>query len=137
MKIQYVRQRGKSDCGVASVAMVTGVTYEKAFLAIGFEDGESEFFTTHSMLTEAIRTLGAEVRWRKFRAWSLVEGRAVVAVNHRYNRQYFHWIVFCEGELFDPYRPERSVVDISRYKASGWYLQVEGVSEVLLKEAQL
>ena len=122
MRIQHVFQRGDSDCGVACLAMITGMSYEEAFAAIGCDEEEEHFYTTHGDLTNILKALGWNIRWKKFRSWDAIPGYAIVAVNHRCNRRYFHWVVFDGEKIFDPI-PQSQQED-SRYLASGWYLLV-------------
>lgn len=117
MKIRYVPQRHSTDCGVACIAMIAGVSYQEAFDAIGFSAERTQFYTTHSCLTNALRKLGISVMRRKFRSWQEIPGPAIVAVNHRSNRQLFHWVMFDGRLIWDPKQNK-----YRRYRASGFYL---------------
>lgn len=122
-RMRRVRQRFRSDCGVACVAMVAGVGYREAFDAFGFVEGERHFYTNHGQLVRALEVLGCTVERRKFTSWENIPGRAILPVNHRCNRRNFHWVVFDGRAVRDP-NPEREpqVKDFKRYRASGWYL---------------
>lgn len=117
MKIRFVPQRRSTDCGVACIAMIAGVSYQEAFDAIGFPAECEEFYTTHTRLTNALRRLGVSVSRRKFRSWVDIPGPAIVAVNHRSNRQLFHWVTFDGRQILDPKQN-----NCHRYRASGFYL---------------
>lgn len=124
-KIRRVRQRKKSDCGVACVAMVAGVSYRKAFDAFGFDAGQNTFYTSHKKLEEALGKLGCAVQREMFTSWDTILGSAILAVNRRCNRRNFHWIVFNGKVVLDPNpkRPSRQK-SFTRYRASGSYLLV-------------
>lgn len=123
--IRRVRQRFRSDCGVACVAMVAGVSYQQAFNAFGFSDRRKAFYTGHSHLVEALECLGCEVRRQWFRSWQEVPGFAILPVNHRCNRKNFHWVAYDGKAVCDPNpkRPSKGKCP-KRYRASGWYLLV-------------
>lgn len=128
--IRRVRQRKRSDCGVACVAMIAGVSYQEAFDVFCFDDGEKYFYTRHSHLVEALESLGCEVQRKWFSSWQDVAGRAIIPVNHRCNRRNFHWIVYDGKTVLDP-NPERPSREkrLARYRASGWYLLAVDQSE--------
>lgn len=119
MTIRLVPQRHTTDCGVACVAMIAGVSYQQAFNAIGFSEVHKQFYTTHTCLTIALRKLGAHVRWKKFRSWHDIPGPAIVAVNHRRKCRKFHWVLYDGKRIIDPECKDRS-----RYCASGFYLLI-------------
>lgn len=131
LNIQRVLQRYKSDCGVACVAMVARVSYQQAFVAIGFAPGQTKFYTGHRQLTAALRRLGLTVHWKMFRSWAAISGIAIVAVNHRYQRMNFHWVVFDGVCILDPFpRKPTAATKPKRYHASGWYLLVSHPANV-------
>lgn len=120
-KIRQVFQRRKNDCGVACVAMVARVSYERAFDALDFPDGARKFYTSRGQLGEALNMLGFAVHRKWYRSWDEIPGCAIVPVNHRCNRRNFHWVVYDGKSVLDPYakRPEGA-----RCCASGWYLLI-------------
>lgn len=122
-KLRRVRQRTKSDCGVACVAMIARVRYREAFSAFGFSEHEKRFYTNHGQLVAALENLGCEVQRKKFSSWQNIPGCAIVPVNHRCNRRNFHWVVYDGKFVLDP-NPKRKprVKSFERYRASGWYL---------------
>lgn len=123
MTIRRVRQRYRSDCGVACVAMLAGVQYWQAFDAFEFSEEGNGFYTGHGHLVEALEKLGCQVIRKRFTSWEDVPGSAILPVNHRCNRCNFHWVVYDGREILDPYptRPSRQKAT-KRYRASGWYL---------------
>jgi len=122
-KIKRICQRYRSDCGVACVAMIAGVSYQQAFAVFGFAEGEKGFHTRHKDLVEALDKLGCQVQRKMFRAWEDIPGHAILAVNHRCKRRNFHWVVFDGKAVLDPspHRPARER-RLNCYRASGWYL---------------
>ena len=124
----YCQQRKRSDCGVACVAMVSGVDYQTAFDAMGFPDFARDYYSKHLRVAKALQQLGRTVQWKKFKSWKEIPGHAIVAVNHRVNRTYFHWVAFAEELIFDP-NPRIGInQNWGLYRASGWYLLVEAVN---------
>lgn len=121
--IRRVRQRTRSDCGVACVAMIAGVSYQQAFDVFCFSDRKKAFYTGHSHLVDALESLGCEVQRNWFRSWEEIPGCAIVPVNHRCDRKNYHWVVYDGKAVRDPNpkRPARQR-DFKRYRASGWYL---------------
>lgn len=117
MRIRLVPQRYSTDCGVACVAMIAGVSYQEAFDAIGFTAERKQFYTTHTCVTNALRRLGISVKRRKFRSWQEISGPAIVPVNHRSSGQFFHWVVFDGRRILDPKQTK-----CLRYRASGFCL---------------
>ena len=120
--IRRVRQRYRSDCGVACVAMLAQVPYQRAFDACGFSESERRFYTSHAQLTKALNILGCKVQRKKFSSWGDIPGCAILPVNHRCNRCNFHWVAYDGKYVRDPNpkRPPR-MRSIERYRASGWY----------------
>jgi len=121
--MRRVRQRYRSDCGVACVAMLARVSYQQAFDAFGFAGSERRFYTSHGQIAEALQILGLQIQWKKFSSWDDVPGRAILGVNHRCDRRNYHWVAY-DGKCIrdpNPNRPPR-VRLFERYRASGWYL---------------
>ena len=120
-----IRQRYKSDCGVACVAMVARVNYSTSFGAFSFSKDRKTFYTSHNKLEDALKVLGFQVHLKKFRSWDDISGSAIIPVNHRCHGRNFHWVVYDRKAILDPNpnRPARQKA-LSRYRSSGWYLQV-------------
>lgn len=125
-KLKRVRQRYRSDCGVACVAMVAQVKYQQAFDVFGFTE-EDRFYTRHKHLMEALEKLGCEVQRKMFRSWEDIPGHAILPVNRRCEGKHFHWVVYDGKAVLDP-NPQRPAREKSfkRYRASGWYLLAVG-----------
>lgn len=123
--IRRVRQRYRSDCGVACVAMLAQVSYSIAFDVFGFAEGERSFYTCHRQIADALQNLGCKIQRRKFCSWGDISGAAILPVNHRCERSNFHWVVFDGKYIRDP-NPNRlpRLRCFERYRASGWYFQI-------------
>ena len=65
------------------MAMLAGCSYLKAFQAFGFADNQREFYTGHPHLISALEKPSCTVKRKRFRSWSKITGRAIVAVNHK------------------------------------------------------
>lgn len=96
----------QGDCGIACVAMLAGCSYDEARIALEFAEDDDEFYTWHDDLLKALKTLGCEVTFNKFLSWRKIEGRAIVAVNHTKDGNYWHWVVFDGEAILDP-KPSR------------------------------
>jgi len=56
--MRYTKQKTKTDCGVACVAMLAGVSWAKARDALNFEKHETDFRTNKDSMSTALRRLG-------------------------------------------------------------------------------
>lgn len=122
-KIRRIRQRNKSDCGIACVAMMAGVRYREAFRAFDFAEDEVKLYTTHGRLISALEKLGCKVKKRKFSSWGGITNCAIIPVNHRCNRKKFHWVVYDGKSVLDPNpRCPPRTKKFDGYRASGVYL---------------
>jgi hypothetical protein len=103
--------------------MLAGVTYRQAFDAFGFKQGQRKFYSNHSQLVKAMKNLGCATKRKRFTSWDDIADSAIVPVNHRCDRMNFHWVVFDEGAIIDPFptRPSRQR-NTQRYRGSGWML---------------
>ena len=100
MKRVVQKSYEQGDCGVACVAMVTGLSYgavEKVFhqhnLVI-----ENQYYTFHKDLIKVLDTLGFSVQRKRFISWDKVESPSIVKVNLRAGN-YWHWVVSVVVEI--------------------------------------
>lgn len=124
MKRVQQQSLGRADCGVACVAMLAGCSYQRAFKAFNFAEGQRQFYTWHHHLIGALEELGCTVKRRKFRSWREIDGQAIVAVDHtKYGD--WHWVVFDGEAILDP-KPKRAgrKKDYRGKKGKGHYLLV-------------
>lgn len=131
----FVKQRLKSDCGVACLAMLCDVTYEQAAKVIDYKYGKYKGTST-KQLREAAWRLGVPTRgtkkqrlkvvraptwWDKYIPpslsdwWYLIPDNSLVKIK-RYNVTggRWHWVVWRKEKVYDP---ARGVFHPSKY---GW-----------------
>ena len=105
--MKRIVQRNSSDCEVACVAMLAGVTYEIAAATIFGTQRPS--YTTATELREALLTLGRRPA-KRFIAFngrphtSLCEP-ALLKVNPRMGDDGWHWVVWSGTSILDPKHP--------------------------------
>lgn len=116
----FVRQRTKTDCGIAALAMLCDVTYEEAKAVIKWRATSGNRGTTTHMLREAARkldyrtkstpqkrlkvikvpdvwlgkTVGGEI-------WGFMPANSLVKMPHKIG---WHWVVWKKGKIYDPAR---------------------------------
>jgi ABC-type bacteriocin/lantibiotic exporter with double-glycine peptidase domain len=105
--MKLLRQKRDDDCGIACVAMLAGVTYERAKSKI-FGDRDIEL-TQAPMLRDALRELGRKpargvvpLRGRDYRT---LEHPALLKVNPRKGGMEWHWVVWTGSRILDPKNP--------------------------------
>jgi hypothetical protein len=114
----YVRQRCATDCGVAAVAMLAGVSYEAAMKALfpSVSPRRKTFRTSYHCIRRGVATVGTEgvfftTSCRRFRSWDDLAGkRGILRIvwTGETRRRAGHWIVFDGTEvkgmplLYDP-----------------------------------
>lgn len=95
--MQLVRQ-GRNQCGQACVAMVLGVSLEKAVMLVGRKG-----LTSTRHLVQAIRSVGGSCGSHLVR---MAKGRelpetAILLFNHPSGRS--HWVVWHRKKFYDPH----------------------------------
>lgn len=91
---RLVRQRARDDCGIACLAMVAGVTYERAadvFAALNIGRRGTRR-SNYAGLVLATHALGLHGHRRPWRGWATVEGVAILKIPHP-KGQNWHWVV--------------------------------------------
>lgn len=115
--MRLIRQRLYNDCGVAAIAMVAGVSYEKALAALP-PDIRKRFDPTRRFKTglstrevaNALEVLGhkSDRRLRPLRKQQLfdIRGRAILCVRFPGSKKTdnWHWVAWCgdEMKMLDP-----------------------------------
>ncbi len=113
----FIKQRGKSDCGVAALAMLCGVTYEWAEQAIPWRRRGVAGGTTTKQLRDGAERLGFEGRGTEqghlkrmppfeipllpSPRWHLIPDNSLVKVPNPLAFGW-HWVVFKKGKIYDP-----------------------------------
>jgi len=132
--MKRVRQRDPTGCGLACIAMVAGINYEKV-RAIGVNelgwDETGEFYTGTRDLGELGRHFGIEVgkRRRPFKNFKALPNIAILAVNYKKQTDTWHWCLY-RGIKDDQfvYDPSQSIKtnkrrDFGRIKVK-WFLPI-------------
>ncbi len=125
----FIRQRNSKDCGVAALAMLCDVTYEKAYEAIPWRREGILNGTNTTMLRQAGLKLGYRTvstpqdrlklispppGWPKeidHTIWSLIPDNSLVKLPQLLGERGWHWVVWRNGKIYDPtcgvFRPEK------------------------------
>lgn len=97
--LRVVPQRHESDCGVAVLAMLFGVTYEEALIALSWEIPTvltSGAYTSH--LKQAAKNLGSSLKVR--RVFDMDDATGILCVSSvRWKTD--HVVILKDGLLFD------------------------------------
>lgn len=127
------QQFKNGDCGVACIAMISGLPYEtveQAFQKFGLVQN-GDYYTFHKDLIKVLEFLGCSVKRRKFKSWEEVATPAIVKINVR-SGNFWHWVVLAEQRrLLDPKPGSPEVVsDYRGRKGSGQYLYISDKSAI-------
>lgn len=97
-RLRMVAQRHDADCGVAALAMLLGVSYEDALIALGGEVPKilkrGVWFTE---MQRAAQTLGATLKLK--RRWHADEDDGIAQV--KFPKGNHHVVVVRDGLIFD------------------------------------
>ncbi len=141
----FIRQRHKSDCGIAAIAMLCDVTYEEVDRVILWRKHGYLYGTDTRMLCMAAERLGYESRGTKTNQlkrikqppgaslepgkryheapstadmWRDIPNNSLVKVP-RPDESMWHWVAWRKGKIYDPARgvfnPERTGLRPSAY----------------------
>ena len=127
-KLKHVAQKRRTDCGVACIQILTGVSESKARAALGMPKGARSDRTDVAPIRAALAKLGhrmgREVYCDEWDELASRVDRALVAVNYREATYTWHWIVFDNADphkpLLDPQRTARRGVN-SRTRVCTYY----------------
>ncbi|MDE3223893.1 MAG: hypothetical protein KGN30_00615, partial [Nitrospirota bacterium] len=99
-----VVQQERTGCGIASVAVLAGVTYRQASRAarrLGISSADPRLWSETGPVRRLLKQYGirAEGRERPFVSWEALPACALLAVKwHReQGRPCWHWVVFHRG----------------------------------------
>ena len=118
----FVKQRLRSDCGIAAIAMLCDVTYEEAKAAIKWRKRSSYYTYTKQIRSAAIKlgyyTISTPEHrlkvvqepaswvdmptpgWSDF--WYLIPENSLVKIKNDGGR--WHWVVWRKNKIYDPAR---------------------------------
>src|SRR5437868_4003330 len=126
-------QQERTGCGIASAAMIAGVSYQKAksiAATLGIHSADENLWSDTAHVRTLLNRLGFETRRSEvpFRDWDRLPNLALLAIKwHRVKgRAFWHWVVFVRDErgtrVFDSNRNLQSNVrtDFGRMKP-WWY----------------
>ena len=119
----FVKQRVKTDCGVAVLAMLCDVSYMKALQTIQWWVFSGNRGTTTRMLRTAALKLGyytkstPQHRLKNIRApdvwvgktvggeiWNFIPNNSLVKIPYQQGRRGWHWVVWRKRKIYDPAR---------------------------------
>jgi len=97
--MERVRQRDPTGCGLACIAMVAGINYEKVRAIAVNElewDGSGDFYTGTRDLRDLGRYFGIEVgkRRRSFKSFNALPETAILAINYKEQTDTWHWCLY-------------------------------------------
>lgn len=117
----FVKQKSKTDCGVAALAMLCDVTYMEALLAIQWWVFSGNRGTTTRMLRNAALKLGyltkstPQNRLKPIKVpdvwvgktvggeiWNFIPDNSLVKIPYRRGRRGWHWVVWRKRKIYDP-----------------------------------
>jgi ABC-type bacteriocin/lantibiotic exporter with double-glycine peptidase domain len=135
--MKLVIQKEKTGCGIASVAMLAGISYSKAkgiAEEIGVYSDDSELCSDSSYVIKLCQKLKIKISKDQtpFKDWSSLPDRALLAIKwHQINRKAFwHWSIFVrdQGEetVLDPSQniKNNQRTDFGRIKPK-WFLEIK------------
>lgn len=141
--IVKVLQKGAHDCGVACLAMASGITYEDAYetfksIGLGKCRGRKQEFSSNSTeLQNALASVGVSSKLKRFKSFSALPQMAIVKVAKQINGNW-HWVfVGRDTELglylhdpsnslptFETIPLDVLCVDISSFSPYGFYIEI-------------
>lgn len=125
--IAYLRQKGSCDCGIASLAMITGLPYEQVLEPFRYRiesgQGLSDYLMYDWLIREGwawqvcykVHHLGA-INQRKD-VWPPTPWAPVHLIEARVSSGNYHFAVMdADGQVFDPWEPSRTTIDHPDYQ---------------------
>jgi ABC-type bacteriocin/lantibiotic exporter with double-glycine peptidase domain len=104
-KLKPVVQQERTGCGIASVAVLAGMTYPRAkklASGLGIHAEDQKLWSRTDYMRTMLRVLGirADATETPFRSWNALPDRALLAIKwHRENGvPFWHWVVFVRDE---------------------------------------
>lgn len=109
--MSFIAQRGKTDCGVAALAMLCDVPYESVDRAILWRRHGVLFGTDTKMLREAAERLGYrgkgteknQLKRLGGKSWDAIPENSLVKIPHPDPKiGQWHWVAWRKGAIYDP-----------------------------------
>lgn len=96
--MKRVIQKDASGCGIACVAMVAGVPYDrvmKVAASLSLFKGRKGFYTFPSELVALLAAFGikSRFRWHPWR-WSTLTSLSIAGIHYRESDRSWHWVVY-------------------------------------------
>ena len=131
-----VIQKERTGCGIASVAALAGVSYERAKAEanrLGIHAEDRKLWSDTKYVRTLLRRFGMSVarKERRFVSWETLPDRALLAVKWHLEKgaPFWHWVVFArEGKSFYVLDSKKGLkrnkrTDFGRMKPK-WYIRV-------------
>jgi hypothetical protein len=103
--VKYIRQKAQTDCGIACLAMLAGVSYPKAKALLFGPSHNATCYTTKDEMRDALRYFGVITSKRLVRCKRLDRlGRDALLRTNVLNNGNWHWVVWdaAQGRILDP-----------------------------------
>lgn len=108
--MKYIKQKNKTDCGIAALAMLCDVTYEEAERSIPWRRQGVLRGTDTKQLREGGAKLGYRVKSTpkshllrsQGKGWSTIPPNSLVKIAA--DGGYWHWVVWSGRKIYDPAR---------------------------------
>lgn len=126
MKIKRIQQRGPTECGVASLAMITGLPYEEVLAPFAWRTSEGDGLSTiymHEWLTRngwawqevyKVHHLGGINQKKDI--WPPKPWAPAHLIQARVSAGYHFAVMDADGRVFDPWDGARTSIDHPAYQ---------------------
>jgi ABC-type bacteriocin/lantibiotic exporter with double-glycine peptidase domain len=104
--MRRIKQKAKTDCGLACVAMVAKRSHKKVW-SVFCKVPRENFYTTNKQIYELLQHFKIDFQHCRYaKRWDSVSDVAIVAINYRMATNTWHWVVFYRdknsGTVLDP-----------------------------------
>ena len=132
MKIQHVSQPDDTGCGLACLAMITGLTYfqikDQLIQQGKFKADTDDWGTTFNDIIQILQYYQLKTeRKRKFKKWCNIPAKVAIASTNYDKSGCWHWVVFVRDIdgyfIYDPGKRRKKIRDL-RGKMAGWFIEV-------------
>lgn len=123
--MKRIRQEHRTGCGIACVAMFSGVTYAEAMRVatklFDWSESQRTFYTSSSQLRSLLLEMNIPaLKGRSIRNRSSLPDTAIVAINHNEKTDTWHWVVFRREAgkeyVLDPQSKRETRTDFKRMR---------------------